>query len=228
MNLAVDIRRSLVSPGRVFQLEAGFTTTAPLVVVFGHSGSGKSATMQAIAGLLRPDAGTIRLGDRELFDSASGTNVPARDRRIGYVFQDYALFPHLDVAGNVGFGLRRGDSRLGELLRSFDLLELAGSYPAQLSGGQRQRVALARALAPRPELLLLDEPFAALDPLLRDRMRAELLRRLSEANIPAVLITHDPADADFFPGQLLMFGDGRVIARDGEARDRLRSGNGSL
>lgn len=226
MKLTVDIRRTLVSPGRSFELQVAFATDSPFLVVFGHSGSGKSVTMQAIAGLLRPDAGRIRLGDRVLFDAAAGVDLPARARRVGYVFQDYALFPHLTVAGNVGFGLRRGDPRLAGLLESFDLAELAASFPGQLSGGQRQRVALARALAPGPELLLLDEPFAALDPLLRDRMRAELLRTVQAAGTPVVLITHDPVDAAFFPGELLLFAAGRVAATGDEARARLRTGTG--
>lgn len=214
MRLTVDIRRTLVSPGRTFRLEASFAISGPLVVVFGHSGSGKSVTMQAIAGLVRPDAGSIVLNDRVLFDATGGVNVAARDRRVGYVFQDYALFPHLSVAANVGFGLHGNRARLRELLDSFALLELAGSFPAQLSGGQRQRVALARALAPGPELLLLDEPFAALDPVLRERMRAELRRTVEATRTPMVLVTHDPADADYFRGQLLTFDAGRVVATD--------------
>lgn len=211
MNLQVDIRRTLRSPGREFRLNVRFTTTAPLVVVFGHSGSGKSVTMQAIAGLLRPDEGRIVAGTEALFDSARRIDVAARRRRVGYVFQDYALFPHLTVAANVAFGAG-GDARaVAGLLRSFAIEELADSFPAQLSGGQRQRVALARALAPRPGLLLLDEPFAALDPLLREEMRAELLQSVQAWGIPVVIITHDPADADFFPGQRITFSDGRIV-----------------
>jgi len=236
MKLAVEIRKALVSPGRTFRLEASFATSGPLVVIFGHSGSGKSVTMQAIAGLLRPDAGSIVLNDRVLFDAGNGVNVPARDRRIGYVFQDYALFPHLTVAANVGFGLSGNGTRLRELLETFALVELADSFPAQLSGGQRQRVALARALAPGPELLLLDEPFAALDPVLRDRMRAELRRTVEATGTPMLLITHDPADADYFRGQMITFDAGRVVATDDLnspgawelARERLGAATGRL
>ncbi|MEZ5564682.1 MAG: ATP-binding cassette domain-containing protein [Gammaproteobacteria bacterium] len=210
MTLQVDIRRTLRSPGREFHLNVNFTTTTPLVVIFGHSGSGKSVTMQAIAGLLRPDNGRIVVGGDTVFDSSQQIDIPARRRGVGYVFQDYALFPHLSVAANVAFGMA-GDARaVAGLLRSFAIEELADSFPAQLSGGQRQRVALARALAPRPRLLLLDEPFAALDPLLRDEMRVELLQAVQVWNIPVVIISHDPADADFFPGQRVTFRDGQI------------------
>jgi molybdate transport system ATP-binding protein len=147
------------------------------------SGAGKSLTLQAIAGVTTPDAGRIVVEDRVLFDTPRKIKIPARDRDIGYVFQDYALFPHLTVAHNVAFGLRRGwpwylpwgdRLRLEEVLEIFELGSLRESLPRDLSGGQRQR--LARALIRRPSLLLLDEPFSALDALLRARLREELLR----------------------------------------------------
>ncbi len=222
MTLEVDIRRTLKSPGREFRLDVSFKSTAPLVVVFGHSGSGKSVTMQAIAGLLRPDEGRIVVDGEVLFDAERRIDVAARKRRVGYVFQDYALFPHMDVAANVAFGAGGDGRTVAELLRSFAIEELAGSFPLQLSGGQRQRVALARALAPRPKLLLLDEPFAALDPLLRDEMRAGLLQSVQAWNIPVVIITHDPADAGFFPGQRITFREGRIVD-DSVASERTAS-----
>src|SRR5262249_49185968 len=156
MRLAVAIERSLRSPEREFKLQVSFTVTEDMAVLYGPSGAGKSVTLQAIAGLLRPDAGFMRFGDETLFDSAAGIDVPARERGIGYVFQDYALFPHRTVYQNVAaalaplFGHRLPvvhRERVDTLLTAFELTPIAGSYPSQISGGQRQRTALARALA---------------------------------------------------------------------------------
>lgn len=232
----VDFTKQLRHGTARFDLTVGFRSDAQRLVLYGASGAGKTQTLKIMAGLVQADHGHVRIDGTELYCSTRGVSLSPQQRRLAYVFQDYALFPHLSVAANVGFGLPRNDPRLDELLESFALTELAGSYPAQLSGGQRQRVALARALAPRPELLLLDEPFAALDPLLRDRMRTELLRTVEAAQIPVILITHDPADADFFRGQLITFDSGRVVATDDLtdpqqwhlARERLKTSAGLL
>ncbi|OGR29406.1 MAG: ABC transporter ATP-binding protein, partial [Desulfobacca sp. RBG_16_60_12] len=155
MNILVDIKKRLWSGRRVFSLEVAFASDQDIVVLFGPSGAGKSLTLQAIAGLTTPDAGRIVAGDRVFFDAQRQIRVPARRRDVGYVFQDYALFPHLTVAQNVAFGLKqgwpwylpRGDRlRLEEVLDIFELTPLRHSPPRDLSGGQRQRVALARAL----------------------------------------------------------------------------------
>lgn len=218
--LAVSIRKRLSSRGRDFSLAVDFEADNGIVVIFGPSGSGKSLTLQAIAGLLRPDEGRIRIGARLLFDRRDGVDLPARERRVGYVFQDYALFPHLNVTHNVGFPIARGfparldeggRTRVAEMLELFEISHLAAMHPAQLSGGQRQRVALARALITRPELLMLDEPFNALDPLLRDRMRHELLAWRERFGVPMMLITHDPDDVAALASQVLLYRDGRVI-----------------
>ena len=219
MKIAVDIKKRLGSGKRVFLLEAAFASDQDVVVLFGPSGAGKTMTLQAIAGLITPDTGRIVVGDRVLFDAAANIKVPARRRDVGYVFQDYALFPHLTVAQNVSFGLKKGWSwrlphkerlRLDEVLEIFELTSVKDSLPRDLSGGQRQRVALARALICRPSLLLLDEPFSSLDALLRAKMRQELLKIKDRFAIPVMLITHDPDDVAALAETLVVYDQGRV------------------
>jgi len=227
MKLRVDIRKTLRAPERAFLLEASFATQDDRVVVFGPSGSGKSVTIQCIAGLISPDEGVIQVGDRVLFDSKAGIDLPPQQRRVGYLFQDFALFPHLNVEDNVGFALRRGargalDAQqrrtVHDLLRLFDLGALARNLPRQLSGGQRQRVALARALIVQPEIMLLDEPLSALDPLLRGRVRSELVALQQRFDVPMMVITHDPADVEAMAETILVYSHGRV-ARQARAAE---------
>ncbi|MDG4475899.1 ATP-binding cassette domain-containing protein [Thiovibrio frasassiensis] len=219
MRLEVDIKKTLHSGARRFGLEAAFSSQDDLTVIFGASGSGKSLTVQAIAGLVTPEQGRIAVDGEALFDASQGINLPARARGVGYLFQDYALFPHLTVRENIGYPLKKGyrftllpeaRNKVTEIMESFEITHLAGSYPAELSGGQKQRVALARAMIKKPSILLLDEPFSALDSMLRHRMRMELLEIRQRFAVPLVVITHDPADVEVFGDTLVVFANGRV------------------
>ena len=232
--LTLDFDVRLQARRREFLLNVRFDSADERLVIFGPSGAGKSVTIQAIAGLIRPQRGRIVLGERVLFDAARGIDVPARSRDVGYLFQDYALFPHLSVEHNVGYALRRWPwplksherDEVRSMLALFGLQGLAQSLPRDLSGGQRQRVALARALIRRPQILLLDEPFAAMDILLRQRMREELVELQSRFRIPMVVITHDLEDVRAFADTLVVYELGQVSrvlacrdirAREGEA-----------
>ena len=218
----VDLKLSLRDQQRRFELRMSFRSAAPMLALFGPSGAGKSLTMQAMAGLLRPDAGHVRISGRSLFDSHQSIDLAPAERRIGYLFQSYALFPHLSVRANIGFGLgswrqprlsRDDQDWVTTLLERFDLQGLAEARPADLSGGQQQRVALARALACRPELLLLDEPFAALNPLLRRGMREQLKQLREQWQIPIVMISHDVDDVLALADEALVIEQGQVMTQ---------------
>ncbi len=221
MTVELAFRRTIVNAERRFELDVAFASQSRRVVLYGPSGSGKSLTLRAIAGLLTPDEGRIAVNKHVLFDSAAGVNLAPQVRKVGYLFQDYALFPHLTVAQNVAFGVHAGllNPRKGSIpesalrwLASFELETVANSYPSQISGGQKQRVALARALAAEPDILLLDEPFSALDPPLRIRMRSELASLQTRLDLQMLLITHDPADAEALGEHVLEIRDGRIFS----------------
>ena len=190
--LTVDLEKRLGS----FHLRACFQTAGGFHGLLGRSGSGKSMTLKCIAGIERPDRGRIVLGDRVLFDSTQKIDLPPQKRRIGYLFQQYALFPHMTVLENVTAGIS-GCSRPERRLRAMSLLErfglaaLARRYPAQLSGGQQQRTALARILAAKPEVIALDEPLSALDTALRRQLEAELAALLKDFPGPVLWVSHD-------------------------------------
>lgn len=216
----IDLNTSVTDGTRRFDLAVRFAAEAPVVALYGPSGAGKSLTLQSIAGLLRPTAGHVRIGGRTLFDAKRGINLPAAERGVGYLFQSYALFPHLSVRENVAFGLtswwrRRlsiGDAaRVDGLLQSFGLAALADSRPAALSGGQQQRVALARALVCEPAVLLLDEPFAALNPMLRHDLRRELVQVCARWQTPVVMITHDIDDVLALADVAFIIEHGQVV-----------------
>jgi molybdate transport system ATP-binding protein len=202
------LRIDLAHPLRTFDLELSLEAGRETVALVGPSGAGKTSVLRAVAGLLRPRAGTVVLGGRVWFDAARRIDVPPEERSVGFVFQDYALFPHLTVAGNVAFGARRP---IGELLDRFGLADLARARPGELSGGERQRVALARALARDPAVLLLDEPLAALDAQTRASVRAELRGVLRELELPTLLVTHDFEDAAALASRAGVLAEGRLL-----------------
>lgn len=219
MEFNVDIQKTLRAGRRSFHLDVRLHSNSQRMVIFGPSGAGKSQTLRAIAGLMTPDTGNIRLGDTTLFDSHAGIDIPPQERKVAYMFQDYALFPHLNVRQNIAFGLVSGwlNPRSGYRhadvdywLEAFQLGHLALQFPHDLSGGQRQRTALARALVSEPRALLLDEPFAALDPGLRTQMRKELDELQHRLKIPMILITHDPEDTKIFGDSVLCLREGKI------------------
>ena len=193
-----------------------FTLGNERLALVGASGSGKSLTMQLLCGLLKPDGGHIRIGGETWFDAH--TDLPVQSRRAGLMFQDYALFPHLSVAQNIGFGLQTGWRNPGnkphktvqQWLDTLQLAHVAHQRPGQISGGQKQRTALARALITAPKILLLDEPFSALDISLRRHTRTELAALQRQSGVPMILITHDMADAEALADEIWHMDNWRV------------------
>jgi molybdate transport system ATP-binding protein len=206
---------SIYRPLDGFTLDVELSTDTPMSALVGPSGSGKTLTLRAVAGVFTPDAGRIVLDGEPLFDSERGIDLPPQARRVGYVPQQYALFPHLDVQENIGFGLRGVSAeerrrRVGELLELVDLAGMEKRRPRHLSGGQQQRVALARALIVKPRILLLDEPFSALDSGIRQPLRLSLLELQHTLGFRALLVTHDPADAAI-AGRQFQFRHGQIV-----------------
>jgi molybdate transport system ATP-binding protein len=199
-----------------FTLQAEWHAAGGVVALFGPSGAGKTLTLQCLAGLVRPDEGRIVVDGAVFYDGAAGLDVPPQRRRLGYVFQGYALFPHLSVADNVAYGLHglpriERRRRATQVLERLGLADLAGRRPRELSGGQRQRVALGRALAVDPDLLLLDEPLSALDAPLRRQLRLELMTIVREWGKATVLVTHDLAEAFQLADRVVVYEAGRVV-----------------
>jgi molybdate transport system ATP-binding protein len=212
MGLSINIKKAVNS----FKLDAQWEINDELAVLFGYSGAGKSMTLRMIAGLMKPDEGAIRLNGNDLFDSAAAINLPPQVRSFGYVFQDLALFPHMTVRENILYGahgLSRSEreQRCREMMERFMISGLEKQYPNEISGGQKQRVALARALIRRPDALLLDEPFSALDAPLRSEMRNFLKEIRNEFPIPVVLVTHDLSEAVALADRLIILAGGRVV-----------------
>jgi molybdate transport system ATP-binding protein len=198
----------IVLPRRAFDVRAALSAARETIALVGPSGAGKTSLLRAVAGLERPREGRIALGGEVWFDAGEGIRLPAERRRVGYLPQDYGLFPHLNVAANVRFAGRRDRP---ELLERLGVGHLAGARPGQLSGGERQRVALARALARNPRVLLLDEPFAALDAITREHVRDELADVLAELELPTLLVTHVFADATALAKRIGVVDSGRLV-----------------
>jgi len=213
--LSVQVRKTL----REFPLEIAFEAKpGETLVIIGPSGCGKTTTLNIIAGLVEPDQGLVKLDGRVLFDSSSATNVATERRSVGYVFQDFALFPHMTVGENVAYGLRSRrrpkdqiPAKVDEALALVGISHLKGRRPGALSGGERQRIALARAIACEAEILLLDEPLGSLDAQTRNHVRGELQRMLRLIGRIAIMVTHDYVDALTFGDRICVLDRGRVL-----------------
>lgn len=214
-------KRFATATQRTFSVDVEFSVPAGVTVIFGPSGSGKTTILQCIAGLDAPDSGLISIAGEKFYDSTQKLDRPTYLRRVGYVFQDLALFPHMSVARNVGFGVRVNGTEKPRLVRNalekFQIASLAQHRPAEISGGERQRVALARALICQPQLLLLDEPFSALDDELKLGIIADLKRWLHENAVPVLFVTHNRDEARVFGDRVLLLKDGK-IAGEGDVK----------
>jgi molybdate transport system ATP-binding protein len=215
--LNARIKKEFRTNGRVtFSLDVSLAVRQGIGVLFGPSGSGKTTILRSIAGIAVPDEGRIELGDRVYFDSEKRINLPIQRRRIGFVFQDYLLFPHLTAAQNVAYGISSSTAK-GRRDRALELLDLLGiahaadRRPQQLSGGEQQRVALARALGLDPMVLLLDEPLSALDAATRSRLMGEIVDLQRKSKIPFLWITHSPADAVRVGDSAMILSAGRIV-----------------
>jgi molybdate transport system ATP-binding protein len=209
--LEVEIVKSLPD----FCLDIAFTALNNIVVLFGPSGCGKTTTLRCIAGLEKPDQGSIVLKNRTFFSSKNKAFLPPQKRRVGYMFQDYALFPHFTVKKNILYGVKSMNhsvqERYDQLLDILNIGHLPKRYPAALSGGEKQRVALARALIVEPEVLLLDEPMSALDGTIRKELQDELKKLHSLWAIPFILVTHDFNEAEALGDEIIFMKQGRKV-----------------
>ncbi|MGB3468059.1 MAG: ATP-binding cassette domain-containing protein [Cyclobacteriaceae bacterium] len=212
--ISVDVIKSLRSPSGTLELKVALEIQeGSLTTLYGESGAGKTSTLRMIAGLMRPDSGKIVVDGDTWFDASSGIDLPPQHRNTGFVFQDYALFPHLTVAENIRFGIQYDTDHhlVGELIELMALGDLSESKPSILSGGQQQRVALARAIAQKPKVLLLDEPLSALDPKARFRLQEYLIYIKKEYGQTILMISHDIGEIYRVSDHVLELQDGKVI-----------------
>jgi molybdate transport system ATP-binding protein len=215
--LAVRLRKRLAGPGHEFVLEVEFQAAPGFSILFGASGAGKTTLLDCVAGLAKPDAGSISLGERVLFDAERGADVPVAKRRVGYVFQDLALFPHLTVEQNVAYGLAhlppaKRRERVSAILQAFRIAHLAQRSARQISGGESQRVALARTLVTDPAVLLLDEPLAALDAPTKAKIIDDLREWNRAHRIPILYVTHSRAEVFALGERVIVIDAGRIVA----------------
>lgn len=225
----LDVTKQL----RDYMLDVSLTVNdRETLVIIGENGAGKSTVLNMTAGLLHPDTGRISLAERGLFDAGNRICLPPEERGVGYVLQNYALFPHMSVTENVAYGLisrrvskHEAEERALRMLERMKITNFADVFPDALSGGQRQRVALARALVTEPDLLLLDEPLAALDVRTKTTMRKELRECIRAAGIPAIIVTHALKDALELGDRIAVIEEGRIVA-EGTPDEILTGGNG--
>lgn len=213
--LNVDItRRMHTAEGDTVLRVALRVAPGELVALYGRSGSGKTTLLRIVAGLTRPDSGTIRCGDEVWCDVAGAVHLPTQRRNVGMVFQDYCLFPNMTVRGNLEYALRADEdgSRVDTVLDATGLAGLAAQRPAVLSGGQKQRVALARAMMQSPSVLLLDEPLSALDWEMRRKLQSEILRVHTALNVPTILVSHEPGEVRRLASRVCVLDNGVVVA----------------
>lgn len=211
MSLAFRLKKRLEG----FSLDVALELDEELLVLFGPSGAGKSLTLRMVSGLVEPDEGSVVVAGERVYDSEKGINRRIRSRRTGYLFQEYALFPHMTVFENISYGINRLPAlevrkRVDELLEVTRLTGLGGRYPHELSGGQKQRTALARTLATGPKVLLLDEPFSALDYQVREKLRADLLRVHEAYPVTTIVVTHDLEEAFMLSTRIAVINEGRI------------------
>ncbi len=210
MSLDFNLKKSFEG----FSMDVALNLDEELLVLFGPSGAGKSLMLKMISGLVRPDAGVVTMAGEPVFDSGAGIDIPIRGRSTGYLFQEYALFPHMTVFANIAYGIDGSraevEGKVGELINVMRLSGLERRYPSELSGGQKQRTALARTLATGPRVLLLDEPFSALDYQVREKLRADLLKIHSIFPITTIVVTHDLEEAFMLSERIAVINDGRI------------------
>ena len=212
MNVILDVEKSFPS----FNFSISYSSDASLTALLGPSGAGKSVFLRILAGIIRPDRGVVRIGDRVLFDSEKGIDIPPQKRRVGYLFQNYALFPTMNVYKNMTIALSGSSKKEKETLADkyatlLGIKHLLKRMPAMLSGGEKQRVALARLLMMDPDIILLDEPFSALDSALRENLRNEMRTLIEKSGKTAIIVTHDMEEAYYMSSYTYLLENGSVV-----------------